>query len=104
MEQTEYSQGVVLVGEQALALESFAQACDTDVSVVLILVDEGLVHPQSVDSGLRFSGEALVRARRVLRLQRDFGANLESVAVMLDLLDEIERLRGQLLRSGALIP
>ncbi len=103
MEQSEFSQGVVLVGEQALALESFAQACDTDVSVVLILVDEGLVHPLSVDNGLRFSGEALVRARRVLRLQRDFGANLESVAVMLDLLDEIERLRGQLLRAGALI-
>jgi chaperone modulatory protein CbpM len=104
MELSKFPEGVVLVGEQALALETFAVACDTDVSVVLVLVDEGLVHPESFDEGMRFSGEALARARRVLRLQRDFGANLESVAVMIDLLDEIERLRGQLLRSGVRIP
>ncbi len=104
MEHSEFPPGVVLVGEQALALDTFALACDTDVSIVLVLVEEGLVHPESVDHDLRFNGEALARARRVLRLQRDFGANLESVAVMIDLLDEIERLRGQLLRSGVLIP
>jgi hypothetical protein len=38
--------------------------------------------------------------RRIRRLQRDFEANLQSVAVMLDLIDEIERLRAHLQRSG----
>jgi chaperone modulatory protein CbpM len=104
MELSEFPEGIVLVGEQALPLETFALACDTDVSVVLVLVEEGLVHPEFIDNGMRFNGEALARARRVLRLQRDFEANLESVAVMIDLLDEIERLRGQLLRSGVVIP
>jgi chaperone modulatory protein CbpM len=35
-----------------------------------------------------------------MRLQRDFEATLPSVAVMLDLLDEIDRLRARLRRAG----
>jgi chaperone modulatory protein CbpM len=38
--------------------------------------------------------------RRIRRLQRDFEANLQSVAVMLDLLDEIDRLHRMLGRAG----
>jgi MerR HTH family regulatory protein len=38
--------------------------------------------------------------RRIRRLQRDFEANLQSVAVMLDLIDEIERLQARLHRAG----
>jgi hypothetical protein len=38
--------------------------------------------------------------RRIQRLQRDFEANLQSVAVMLDLLDEVDRLRAALQRAG----
>ena len=38
--------------------------------------------------------------RRICRLKRDFEANLQNVAVMLELIDEIERLRAQLQRAG----
>ena len=48
----------------------------------------------------RFGGVELARARRIRRLQRDFEANLQSVAVMLDLMDEIDRLRAVLQRAG----
>jgi chaperone modulatory protein CbpM len=86
------------LGEQEwLALEDFARACGTQVEVVRELVAEGLVTPVGPE---RFGGEELARVRRIRRLQRDFEVNLLGVAVMLDLLDEMERLRAELIRAG----
>jgi chaperone modulatory protein CbpM len=102
MKQSDYYSAVVLMGDHALALEGFASACETDVPTILLLVDEGLIESEGHASVLSFSGEALARARRILRLQRDFEANLQSVAVMVDLLDENDRLRTQLRQLGKL--
>lgn len=86
------------LGEQDwLELDDFARACGVEVRFVRELVDEGLVLPPQPG---RFGGEEITRVRRICRLQRDFEANLQSVAVMLDLLDEVERLRRSLLRAG----
>ena len=90
--------GVCLIDEHALELEAFATACGTEVHFVRLLVDEGLIQPAVVHPAWRFGGEELARVRRICRLQRDFEANLPSVAVMLDLIDEIERLRALLAR------
>jgi len=92
--------GVCLTEDHALELEAFAAACGTEVEFVRLVVDEGLVQPVALQPAWRFGGEELARVRRICRLQRDFEANLQSVAVMLDLLDEIERLRAQLQRAG----
>lgn len=108
--------GVCLTGEHALELDAFAAACGTPAEFVCLLVDEGLLQPVARQPGLqpvlqpvlqpflqtdwRFGGEELARVRRICRLQRDFEANLQSVAVMLDLIDEIEGLRAQLRRAG----
>ena len=92
--------GVCLVDEHALDLDAFAAACGTEARVILQLVDEGLLRPLALLPAWRFGGEELVRVRRIRRLQRDFEANLQSVAVMLDLIDEVERLRGALHRVG----
>jgi chaperone modulatory protein CbpM len=96
--------GVCLVDENALELEAFASACGTDVDFVRQLVDEGLLQPAIEQPAWRFGGEELVRVRRICRLQRDFEATLPSVAVMLDLIDEIERLRTQLRCAGMAAP
>lgn len=95
--------GVCLTGEHALELEAFAAACGTDVQFVCVLVDEGLLQPTlqpALQAEWRFGGEELARVRRICRLQRDFEANLQSVAVMLELIDQVERLRAQLQRAG----
>jgi chaperone modulatory protein CbpM len=92
--------GVCLADEHALELEAFAAACGTEAAFVRLLVEEGLLAPAVERPAWRFGGEELTRVRRIRRLQRDFEANLQSVAVMLDLIDEIERLRAQLQRSG----
>lgn len=96
--------GVCLTDDNALDLEAFAAACGTEVEFVRLLVDEGLVQPVVDQPVWRFGGEELARVRRIRRLQRDFEANLQSVAVMLDLIDEIERLHSQLRRAGIAPP
>ena len=92
--------GVCLIDEHALELEAFAAACGTEAGFVRLLVDEGLLQPVALQPAWRFGGEELARVRRICRLQRDFEANLQSVAVMLELIDEIEHLRAQLQRAG----
>lgn len=96
--------GVCLTGEHALELAEFAAACGIDPAFVRLLVEEGLLAPEAEEPQWRFGGEELTRVRRIRRLQRDFEANLQSVAVMLDLIDEIERLRARLRSAGITVP
>ena len=100
MNTSSFAVGVCLSDEHALELEAFAVACGTEAEFVRLLVDEGLVQPVALQPAWRFGGEELARVRRICRLQRDFEANLQSVAVMLELIDEIEQLRAQLQRAG----
>ena len=83
-----------------LELDDFAHACGVDAAFVVTLVQEELLRPAGDAPDWRFGGAELARVRRLRRLQRDFDASLPSVAVMLDLLDEIERLRGIVERAG----
>lgn len=87
-----------VAGEVELGIEAFARACGVEVGFVALLVEEDLVRPAGTP--WRFAVAELARVRRIRRLQRDFDANLQAVAVMLDLLDEIDRLRSALRREG----
>jgi chaperone modulatory protein CbpM len=58
------------------------------------LVAEGVLSVMQIEaSEMRFSGAALRRARIALRLERDLGINLPGVALVLELLGELEQLR-----------
>ena len=92
----------ILVGEQgALSLEEMVEACGADTAWVVELVEVGVLSPEGRDEAAwRFGAPDLLRARRVARLARDFEASTEAAALILDLLDEIERLRARLRRAG----
>ena len=93
--------GVVVEETDSLTLAEFACACSAEATWVLELVAEEVLHPAGVDpEGWRFGGQELTRARRFQRLQRDLGVDLDAVAVILELLDEIDRLKGRLRRAG----
>lgn len=93
--------GSVCLGEDTwLEFDEFSRACGVRQAYLEELMLEGLIAPSRHEPALGFGSEELARVRRILRLQRDFGANLQSVAVMLDLIDEAERLRGLLRRAG----
>jgi chaperone modulatory protein CbpM len=75
-------------------LAELCTVCSVEEELVVEIVAEGIVVPIGPDrSQWRFSGLALVRVQRVIRLQHDFGVNLPGAALALDLLEELERLR-----------
>ena len=76
------------------SLTELCAACRVSEEIVVEIVAEGIVEPHGGDRGQwRFTGVALARVQRVLRLQQDFGVNLPGAALALDLLEELERLR-----------
>jgi chaperone modulatory protein CbpM len=93
--------GIVIGDDGALSIEELARACRAESQWVCELVAEGVLAPQGHEvSAWRFRASDLRCALRIARLQRDFGASLDAAAVMLDLLDEVERLRTRLRRAG----
>jgi chaperone modulatory protein CbpM len=78
-------------------LREVCHVCDVHAEYVIELVQEGVIQPHAEPSlpapRWRFDGLAVARVQRALRLQRDLGVNLAGVALALELLDELERLR-----------
>lgn len=93
--------GSVIGDEGVLSIEELARACRAEVSWIAELIDVGILEPQGEEqSGWRFCATDLTCARRAARLQRAFGASTDAVALMLNLLGEIDRLRERLRRAG----
>jgi chaperone modulatory protein CbpM len=98
------SEDTVLVDEHArLGVTEFAQVCGTSTAFIEELMLEGVLQSRDSPGSDDFGATEILRVRRVLRLQHTFEAPLPSVAVMVELLDEIERLRARL-RSAGLTP
>lgn len=87
-----------LLGEAVcLDLAQLARTCGTDATFIQDLVLEGVLGPEAPAA---FTGADVRRVREVMRLQHDFDATLPSAALILDLFDEIGRLRAELRRLG----
>ena len=90
-----------LMEDSWLTLEQVAAACSVEPAWLMRHIEEGLFpHAESVAGVWRFSGASLVRARRMRQMERDFDAVPELAALVADLLDEMDALRGQLRRAG----
>jgi chaperone modulatory protein CbpM len=90
-------------------LRDMCRVCGVHAGFLMELVEEGVIAPSpayrrratrrraAADTahGWQFDGVAVVRVQRAVRLQRDLGINLPGVALALQLLDELERLRQQ---------
>jgi chaperone modulatory protein CbpM len=76
------------------SLEEVCAVCRVTEEYVLEIVAEGIVEPVGGERARwRFSGVALTRVQRVIRLQQEFEVNLPGAALALELLEEVERLR-----------
>ena len=88
-----------LIEESWLTLEQIAAACRVEPEWLTRHLDDGLFPGVQCVSGIwRFSGAALSRARRMRQLERDFDATPELAALVADLLEELDELRGRLVR------
>lgn len=100
MAQHDVLTGVVL-DEVALTLEDLARACAVEPQWIAERVEAGLLGSASLKSfEWRFVSADLARARRLAALERDFDANQELAALVVDLIEEVGRLRGRLKAAG----
>ena len=91
--------GVILDETSWVDARELCTLCRLSRAHLVELVEEGVVHPVGgTPEDWRFPSSDLARLRRALRLQRDLEVNLAGVALAMDLLDELERLRARLRR------
>lgn len=89
--------GTLLDEQVHLSLTEFCQACSSGTEWVIELVEEGILEPSGEESSRwSFPGNSLAKAQSARRLQHDLDINLAGVALVLDLLDEIETLRSRI--------
>jgi len=87
-------EGLLLDEQCTLTLGELSRACRVHAEWLVELVEQGILEPSGSElREWRFSGTSIARVLRAHRLQRDLGVNLAGVALALDLLDEISRLR-----------
>ncbi|NYE62317.1 chaperone modulatory protein CbpM [Duganella sp. 1224] len=99
---------VLIEDEAALTLAELARACAVEPDWVVARVRTGILldlDPEAAagaadSAGWRFSSADLVRARRLCQIERAFDANDDVAALVVDLSEEIRRLRGKLSAAG----
>lgn len=88
----------VLLDESALTVEELARACAVEPEWVVQRARSGILHGGGDAGGgaWRFTSVDLVRARRLRDIEHAFDANDELAALVVDLCDEVRRLKALL--------
>ncbi len=76
-----------------LSFNELVQVCDSEPQWVVSLIDEEIIQVSGDPQQTTFSGYQLSRIRRAQRISRDFEASVPATALILQLLDELEKLR-----------
>lgn len=84
----------IVENEVHMTTLELCHAISLEQEYLVAWVNEGILNPvgHSPDDW-QFSGDTMSRAKKALRLYRDLEINTPGVAIVLDLLDEIARLR-----------
>ncbi len=88
-----------IVEEEAetLTLGELCRRCGVHVELIVTYVEYGMLNPSGREvTAWRFSAASQRRVARALRLQQDLDINPAGVALVLDLLDQIDALHAQL--------
>jgi chaperone modulatory protein CbpM len=89
--------GVILDENIELSINELCRSCSVQHEMIVALVEEGVLTPVNTDeTGYRFPGASVRLVIKAVRLQRDLDLNYPGIALALELMDEIERLRERL--------
>jgi chaperone modulatory protein CbpM len=88
--------GTIFDQSAILSIKDLSRMCQVDERHIVEFVEEGVLNVVEMRSEWHFSGDALRRARLAVRLERDLELNLAGVALALDLIEELQRLRREL--------
>ncbi len=98
-------QGEIIGKDISLTLEQLCRSCALPKEQVLLLVEEGIIEPRTPTGetavepqteNWQFHWKSLTRVRTSIRLQNDLGLNLPGVALVLELLERIDKLERHL--------
>jgi chaperone modulatory protein CbpM len=89
----------ILDDAEHVTREELASLCRVDVSWIDDMIAHGVIAPAR-EHNMHFSAVTITTIHRARRLEQDFALNVPGVALALDLLDEIERLRAEVKRRG----
>jgi chaperone modulatory protein CbpM len=89
--------GVIFDESTLLTIKDLSRMCAVEERHIVEFVEEGVLSVVEVSAAeWHFTGADLRRARLALRLERDLEINLAGVALALELMEELERLRREL--------
>ena len=91
-----------LLDEARIGLEELAASCTVSREWVIEHVRAGvLLERAGPDPGVwSFTSHDLIRARHLYALEHQFDANPELAGLVVDLVEELERMRARLKRAG----
>ncbi|MFA5956741.1 chaperone modulator CbpM [Hyphomicrobium sp.] len=79
------------------SLEELSIVCNVETAWVVELVEQGIIEARGTTvSEWRFSSVSIVRLAKAKRFDRDLGLNPAGIALVFDLLGEIDRLKARL--------
>ena len=82
--------------ESLFTLDELCEVCNISSDLTQELLTYGIIHPKySLQHEQVFNIHDLQRVKTALRLQHDLEINMAGVAVILDLLDQIDELRAR---------
>ncbi len=80
-----------------ISTKALSQSMGVSSRLIDEMIDLGIVQgKQKSTTELVFSSIEIYRIRKAIRLNRDLGVNVAGAALVLDLLDQIEKLKRQL--------
>jgi len=89
--------GVVLDETIEVTIEDLCRSCSVQREMIVALIEEGVLMPVNADAAAyRFPGVSVRLVIKAVRLQRDLDLNIPGIALALELMEEIERLRDRL--------
>ena len=94
---------ITALDSEPLSLRELARAVGAEDQWVVQLVEVEILHvdaPAEPPERWRFRSADLQRALAARRLERDFGANLDTAALILDLQSELRRVRALMHAHG----
>jgi chaperone modulatory protein CbpM len=86
----------VLDDSHTLTVEELCERCQVEITWIEEMVAQGVISP--VEGDRQFAEVTISTVRTARRLERDFALNAPGVALALELLAEIDRLKSELRR------
>lgn len=94
--------GYIFEEEASLSLSELCQSCQMPAEALIRLVEHGIITPEdgtvrhSKAHQWQFNRREMIRADKAFCLERDLGINVAGIALVMDLLEEMDGLRRQL--------